>query len=91
MKNWRVTYHIDNKDQYEGREPHNSIYEELDNMVEADTAAEAIALAIDYLADQVRANSNYRDIDTENDEIVIRDDDGEVVECYYGFEAAEQE
>ena len=91
MKNWRVTYYIDNEDQYEGRKPHNYIYEDLDSMVEADTAAEAIALALDYLADQVRANSDYRDIDTENGEIVIRDEDGTVVECYYGFLANAEE
>lgn len=90
MKNWRVTYYIDNKDQYEGREPHSDISEELDSLVEADTAAEAIVLALDYLADQVRANSDYRDIDTENGEIVIRGEDGTVVECYYGFNAEEE-
>lgn len=91
MKNWRVTYYIDNKDQYEGRKPHNYIYEELDSMVEADTAAEAVALALDYLADQVRANSDYRDINTEDGEVVIRNEDGTVVECYYGFNAEEEE
>lgn len=90
MKNWRVTYYIDNKDQYEGREPHSDISEELDSLVEADTAAETIVLALDYLADQVRANSNYQDVTIESGKVIIRDEDGAVVECYYGFNAEEE-
>lgn len=65
-----------------GEKPHSEVCEEIP--VEASSADEAIELVKDYLRDQVIQNSEYT-ADIENGCVVVSDDDGETVECYFNF------
>lgn len=90
MKKWFVECHIDNREAYEGREPHNVIfYDAIDDFVEADTEDEAIELSIDWIADHARYNGYGAE--TFDDAVIVYGDDGYVMFYHYDFRAREVE
>lgn len=80
----KVNYRVENKEQYEGREPHSEIRETIWVDAEED---EAIERAIDYFAENIDNTfvANF-DLDYGAKEIKFFDYDGELVEVYDLFE-----
>lgn len=86
MKKFQVENAYRNADMIEAGEYSNITFDFIGDYIEANTAEEAIELAMDYIAEQVHANSdNHAEI--KGDSIVVLDDDDGIVEEFYGFTA----
>lgn len=71
-KEFRVEYIERNADQFAGRKPYGDMTDT--EIVEADTAEEAVEIVRDWIVDQIRDNGY--DVD---DDMIIRNEDGEVI------------
>lgn len=94
MKKYTVTNYFENKEQYEGSAPHNGYREDFVLQdIEANSPEEAIEIAIDYLTEQFIGGIDYApfnpNVDKTEDDIFVRNENGEVITHYYGFEAKE--
>ena len=90
MKKFQVENRIMNVGQIEGYAPHDELLNDyIGNEIEAETAEEAITLAIDYLVEQASSTVAKFDIDYDNGTFTTYDDDGTAVEKYYDFTATE--
>ena len=89
MKKFEVMNAIRNAAQIKGEESYNpeNLENLLDDYVEAENEADAIAIAIDWLVEHVTQNSDYRPEATKEN-IMIYDGE-ELVEEYYNFIAKE--
>lgn len=94
MKKYTVTNYFDDKEQYEGSKPHNQCADDfVMDEIEAETPEEAIVIAIDYLTEQLIGGIDYAPynpyVEKSEDDIFVRNENGEVITHYYGFEAKE--
>ena len=85
MREFKVTYQIDNREMLEGREPHDQARYDVEEMIEAESEEEAVALVLQWMQDQ---SDKASEIDEENERITFFDND-EAVEQYYNFKAEE--
>ena len=58
----------------------------IGDTIEADTAEEAIEIAMDYIAEQINAVSEHR-AEVEGSSVIVYGEDDEVIEEYTNFEA----
>ena len=61
-------------------------YNYIGNTIEADSAEEAIEIAMDYIAEQANANSDHH-AEIEGESVVVYNEDDEIVEEYCSFTA----
>lgn len=59
MKNFRVTYSVATRDQWEGREPWGTANYDDSEIAETETAEEAIGCVIDFLIECIIDNGEY--------------------------------
>ena len=98
MKKFDVKFMVETIEDVEARDVFSDILNDyvdvfpdsLDDYVEAETAEEAIDLAIEFLKDFI---NNYGDftaeVDSKNEQITVFDKNGKPIELYYDFEAEE--
>lgn len=98
MKKFDVKFMVETIEDVEARDVFSDILNDyvdvfpdsLDDYVEAETAEEAIDLAIEFLKDFI---NNYGDfvaeIDSKNGQITVFDKNSKPIELYYNFEAEE--
>lgn len=82
MKEYTVKYYVDNEKMIIGEIPHSEIFET--EKVEADSQQEAIDLVFDYLCEQIIQNSEFSP-ERDGEKINILDQDGNMIQQYYGF------
>lgn len=91
MKKYEVTNKMALQEQIAGREPYGEISDNyVGDFISAETAEEAVELAIYYLMEQMFQNNNIADYEVlkHNAEIVVKRN-GTAVLCYYDFKAKE--
>lgn len=84
MKKFKVENALRTADMIEATEHTDITDNYVGDYIEADTAEEAIEIAMDYIAERIHANT----VMTGNSVLVYNDDD-EIVEEYYKFTATE--
>ena len=67
----------------------NITMDHIGDYIEAETAEEAIEIAMDYIMDEIHANSYYR-AEIEGGSVLVYDDDA-IIEEYCRFTAKEKE
>ncbi|MGN1456950.1 MAG: hypothetical protein ACI4XP_03225 [Acutalibacteraceae bacterium] len=82
-------YRVENAVEVKGNENTNTKDVYCGGYINAETAEEAIQLAIECIAEEIRNTTDY-EVETTEDEVKVYDE-GEEIESYYGFDAEEVE
>lgn len=90
MKKYNIENKVATPEMVNGSEPWTEISANyVGDYIEAETAAEAISLAIDYLVDAARDNGYDAEADYDENEIKILNDNDELTDLYFDFRAKE--
>lgn len=89
MKKYNVEAIMDNAAQWRGDAPHSNVSMAITgDYTEAETPAEAVGLVQDWIKENLPYNFTA---EAENEDLVIYNENGEVVEAYINFTATEIE